>query len=164
MYSQRNKNKKEKQSIGVERGMERRAEHLLWEHRRRHREAEQGGGRGPRRWAVGAEGWRTAVGSWEPRGGVYKGNNGTSADSGQRDHENGLSEKSRLLLCGSREGRPKVGSQEAIEGLRSRAGRKANRGRRMGCRGKGGGQRGDQRPETRVRGWMTTTATRKDLS
>lgn len=92
------------------------------------------------------------VGSWEHWGGVCEGNNGTSADSGQRDNENGLSEKSRLSLCGSREERPKVGSQEAIEGLHSRAGRKANTGRRMGCKGKGGGQRGDQRPETRVRG------------
>lgn len=112
--------------------MESRAEHLLWEHRRRHRETEQGVGRGPRCWAVGAEGWRTAVGSGERRGGVCEGNNGTSADSGQRDHENGLSEKSRLLLCGSREGRPKVGSQQAIEALRSIGRKKSQQGQTDG--------------------------------
>ena len=135
MYSQRNKNKKEKQSIWKE-GWRGEQSISSGSTEDRHREAEQGGGRGPRRWAVSAEGQRIALGSWEHRGGVCEGNNGTSADSGQRDNENGLSEKSRLSLCRSREERPKVGSQEATEGLYSQAGKKANTGRRMAVKAK----------------------------
>lgn len=162
MYSQRNKNKKEKQSVWKEgwRG-EQSISSGSTEDVTGRQSREEGGDPNTGQWVQGGR-WM-AVRSWEHRGGMCKGNNGTSADSGQRDNENGLSEKSRLLLCGSQEERPKVGSQEAIEGLHPPAGRKANMGRRMGCKGKGGGQRGDQRPETRVRGWMATTETRKHL-
>lgn len=56
------------------------------------------------------------------------------ADSGQRDNENGLSEKSRLVT-GSQEERPKVGSQEAIEGLAPLpAGKKSQHGQTDGCK------------------------------